>query len=393
MDPELERIVNERSFEKLLARAGGGDDDALDEARALLDKFSREQIVEYERILVARLDETMVKRAAVNAHLGGAYLAAGQPVPVDFHAEAAKVRKGSGPSGDRILAGLLLLEHARDIVPYDERTVSKSLDPLHRPDFNDYRAVYSRAVALLRTAAYYILDARDTYDALASEPPVQETFPPLPFQRVWIEAHLPGQTKATPYLRFSHPDGADHLEVLGVGIVEVERSRTWDLYIAFRPDREVGQDSFFFAARITPEAPVLINSEGEVATRCFEVIRALAVGGAHLITAKNVPHADFPLPRAQRKRLRDVIPAMPKLYYVDLSASGERDFRETGRTYHVRWLVRGHWRHMDGGQTLCTCCAPARVATWIEPYIKGPVGAPWKGRPVHRVGHQGAEAA
>lgn len=354
------------------------------ESLSLLKEVSIEELLAYEADLNERLAAAQVGRAEAIAHLGGAYLAGGTPIPVDFHAEAARVARGGGPGGERVLAALLLLEHANDVVPSDERTVSKALDPLRRPDFTDYRDVYARAVALLRTAAYYVLDARDCYDALASEPPVQETFPPLPFQRVWIEAHLPGQKEPTPYLRFSHPSDDDKLDVLGIGIVEVERSRTWDLYVAFRPD-SIEADSFFFAARITPQALVAYDGEDDqVARRCFEVIRSLAVGGAHLITARNVAHQDLLLPRAQRRRLRDVIPAMPKMYFVDLAGSGESDFRETGRTYHVRWLVRGHWRHLEAGQTLCTCCNPAQVATWIEPYIKGPAGAPWKGRPVHR---------
>jgi hypothetical protein len=116
----------------------------------------------------------------------------------------------------------------------------------------------------------------------------------------------------------------------------------------------------------------------------------LAINGAMLITARGVPRREQQLPRHQRKRImrQRWAPRMPKLYYVDLAQAGEaEEIPGKTRTYHVRWLVSGHWRHIEGGDSLCTCWEhrhSPRVATYIEPYVKGPPGAPWIGRPVHR---------
>jgi hypothetical protein len=41
----------------------------------------------------------------------------------------------------------------------------------------------------------------------------------------------------------------------------------------------------------------------------------------------------------------------------------------TGRQYHSRWIVRGHWRRIP------TLEQPGRV-TWVHGYVKGPADAP-----------------
>lgn len=50
-----------------------------------------------------------------------------------------------------------------------------------------------------------------------------------------------------------------------------------------------------------------------------------------------------------------------------------RDAPEQGRTYHVRWIVKGHWRNQ--------ACGPGRTLrrrTYIAPYLKGCDDAPIK---------------
>ncbi len=44
---------------------------------------------------------------------------------------------------------------------------------------------------------------------------------------------------------------------------------------------------------------------------------------------------------------------------------------EPGRTYHHRWIVRGHWRQQAHGPG-----RTQRRPTWVPSYIKGPAGAP-----------------
>lgn len=345
--------------------------------------------------LNARFDDARLRAAATTAKMATFHLAASQPVSDPDYLSAGALPAPGGPSRERLLAALLLLEQAHETVPVDEETVVRSLDPLREPDFSNYSEVFAGAVGVLRTAAYYVLDARDAFDALASEPPAQETFPPLPFPRVWIENRVPGIDRPAPYLRYelneqlqeqTRPDRWSRLDVLGIGLVEIERSHVWDIYIAFRFVNDI---AFFIAQRIGPDQVLAADSATEeIAPYAFATVRRLAVGGAHLVVAKNVPHEDVTLPRHQRKRLMPAIgPSLPRIYFVNLGAAGEHDERETGREYHVRWLVRGHWRHVDSGRELCSCCNPRRVATWIEPYVKGPAGAPWKGRPVHRVLH------
>lgn len=42
------------------------------------------------------------------------------------------------------------------------------------------------------------------------------------------------------------------------------------------------------------------------------------------------------------------------------------------RGWHQRLhSVIGHWRHLEHGQTVCTCHNPPQSATWISPFIKG----------------------
>ena len=42
------------------------------------------------------------------------------------------------------------------------------------------------------------------------------------------------------------------------------------------------------------------------------------------------------------------------------------------RGWHQRLhSVIGHWRHLEHGQTVCTCHTPPRSATWISPFQKG----------------------
>lgn len=333
------------------------------------------------------LDNAKLKVASVMSRMAMATLCVAEQVEIPY-VERTACPAASGPAGESLLAALILLEQAHETVPIDEASVVRSLDPLNTPDFGNYGDVFAGAVTLLKTGSYYVLDARDAACALASDPPEQDTFPPLPFPRIWIENRHPSMNKTTPYLRFQD-SASDRLEkfrvldVLGVGLAEIERGHVWDVYVAFQFS---GDLSFFMAERIAPDQVLQGDPEmSDLASVAFEAIRRLAVGGAHLLTAKNVPHEGILLPRHQRKRL---VPALgkwlPRMYYVNLAASGEHDDHQSGREYHVRWLVRGHWRHMDGGNALCSCCLPPRVATWIEPYIKGPVGAPWKGRPVHR---------
>jgi hypothetical protein len=285
-----------------------------------------------------------------------------------------------GPAGEIALAGVHLLQYPFN-VPLD--IGDGPLEEADDPDFTDYSRVYASAARNIAAAGFYLLDPIDSRPAILSSPPEQETFPPLPFARVWVElSHL------TPLLRLvgarrPHLE-RPHLDLLGIAIVEVEQGNVWDIYLPFQfADSD---EPFFLAGRIAPDRTVSLDPALGYGDFTFAVIRNLAVGIVHLITARNAPAEHVALPRPQRRRLERAGQGgiSTKLYYVDLNAAGEHDATETGREYHYRWLVRGHWRHIDSGRSFCTCCDPPQIASWVTPYIKGPPGMPWKGKQVHR---------
>lgn len=343
-------------------------------------------LTQQERMLEGKLDGAKTSLAAVAAKLTAVALLAfatpdEQPTP-NF-----RFSRNGGPVTEIQMMALTLLRAAGGIVPLD--LSDGPLEEARDPDFSDMRRVFGSAVQHLATAAYFLLDASDARDALLSSPPAQETFPPLPFPRVWIEmAHL------TPMLRMvdrepRHDVQGHHqrLDVLGVGIAEVEQCRVWDVYLPVLFDDR--SEFTILAGRIAAPGQIVSADpalEAAVVAFAFAKIRDLAVGAVHLVTARNAPPEDVALPRHQRKRL----PARPasspfRLYYVDLHSAGESAGSGGGsREYHVRWLVRGHWRHVDAGRSFCTCCDTPQVASWVAPYIKGPAGAPWKGKQVRR---------
>lgn len=90
----------------------------------------------------------------------------------------------------------------------------------------------------------------------------------------------------------------------------------------------------------------------------------------HVIQAHNLDTATGGVAQsstdpAQQVRVLDIRPPTHK--------PGAEIDPSTGRQYHHRWVVRGHWRNQrvgaKGGQ---------RRLTWIPSHIKGPKGAPLK---------------
>lgn len=78
------------------------------------------------------------------------------------------------------------------------------------------------------------------------------------------------------------------------------------------------------------------------------------------------------LPRGERRRLAKVKQEIPEIRIVQLRQRERSQWHDaTGREYHHRWIVRGHWRRLteprkkDGAQV-----------TFVESYVKGPKDAP-----------------
>lgn len=388
---EVESLIHARQrVDQLIT--GIAQAESPDAANALFDEMleivgSDDAVV---RELVRRQDELIdewgiarIKLAQVQAKIAAVILARGEPVaPENLE---PRHERSSGPAAEIALTAFHILRHAGEIVPLDGAELELSLEsPDADPDFSDYQRLYSSAVGLIASSAFYTLDPGDTAQALASEPPLQEMFPPLPFSRVWVEMrHL------MPLVRVVDEELVgrnDQVDVLGIAIAEIVQGRVWDVFVPF----EFGKPEFFFLAfRIAPDKAIDCDPELRLDDEVvigFDRIRQLAVGAAHLITARNAPVESLVLPRHQRKRIvrEGVLKQPSRVYFVNLSAAGEHASADGGREYHVRWLVRGHWRHMPGGRRLCTCCEPPQVASWVEPYIKGPVGAPWKGQQIRR---------
>ena len=190
---------------------------------------------------------------------------------------------------------------------------------------------------------------------------------------------------------------------LGIAINEAVRGREWQIFLPVRrtlsyseddEETQLSQHAMTLAFHVTPHEILGPTPVGKTVKEWrsdhLRGLLQLAINGAMLITARGVPKREMQLPRHQRKRIarQRWAPRMPKLYYVDLAEAGEEmETAPKSRTYHVRWLVSGHWRHLDNGESLCTCPKhrhSPRPATYIDPYVKGPPGAPWIGRPVHR---------
>jgi len=322
--------------------------------------------------------------------------------------EARRIPGAAGPGGERLLAAHLLLEDGQH-TPVDEGIVTQALNPMWVPDLEDYSQHHALLLSMLRTASYYVLDADQCRDAVASMPPALPSFPPLPFRRIWIETQWTnenGGTGPSPYVSWEedNSDGSvQQADCLGIAINEVVRGREWQIFMPIQMrvlfvdgDEEwvVSRNAVTCAFHVTPHeilGPTPVGKSVKVwEDRHLAGLLQLAINGAMLITAKGVPIRELKLPRHQRKRLQRErwAPSMPKLYYVDLINAAEADVEYgKGRIYRHRWLVQGHWRHVDSGDDLCTCWKhrhSPRVAKYIEPYVKGPPGAPWIGRPVHR---------
>jgi hypothetical protein len=312
------------------------------------------------------------------------------------------------PKSEELIGAAILLQQSGENLEADEAIVELSLKPLEvfRPDY-----VYSKIetesvfVGLLRTAGFFLLDKDEALPALRSDPPHADEmpdFPPLPFPRIWIETR--DQFGPTPMLVYEGEGDEDDLNILGIGIIEREPGRVWDVLTPFefqpRDGNEPSQMAVIghtitpggFADDVDRSTWSDLDAEGEVTDPAAAII-GLAITAAHLITAERIPQVEIPVARPQRKRWerelkRERFVEGPRVYFVDLKAAGEDENAEGyggTREYKVRWIVRGHYyKHPNGKFDI----PDKGRCFWRRAYVKGPAGAPWKGRPVY-VGGEG----
>lgn len=326
----------------------------------------------------------------------------------------------------------------------DEEVVTMTLNPLWpigdlREDINAWRAV----VALTRTATVFVLDQEDvdmvmesmrddgtaaeaegmTETGTSDDPGEVEQLeeahpydfidlPPLPYPRMAIEVTTPQGYPAAIYASKPAGQGGNHPLML---INETVAGQTWDVFFPSVEPRgeselwnfriESGGKFSIPATSLRPDNPdgnVIDPSSvsEETSPRAARFWRRLAMDLVSLILAENVPHEEVHVYRQYRREFERRMLGkkaakksgykFPTIYWVRLEHGGESQREETGRGYSVRFLVRGHWREYTekvvpvtkGGKTHDRHYAGKKV--WVKPHIKGPVGAPWKGRPIYR---------
>ena len=285
--------------------------------------------------------------------------------------------------------------------PVDEATVEKCLDPSqpfrHGKGSRWLQPSHEQVVAILKSSILHIVSAVETTHVLrsAGEYPMPE-LPPLPYPRIAIEAEeqngwLVSSTHGKVY------------SVYAIFLSEREQGRVWDCLWYWGDaedlDRPYSDDEYYvpFVAWTIQAIPgkkfhVSGAYEGHpgntenIPEEAADTLVKFAIELAQIISADKIPHEPIRPVSRQQKRHWDrkhpyvITTDKPRIYYVNLHAAGDTSHEKGDgtRVYHVRWLVRGHWRHYVNGKV-----------TWIKAYVKGPVGAPWKGRPIYRTEEHG----
>ena len=298
-------------------------------------------------------------------------------------------------------------------------------------------AVWTASAALARTATGYVLPLSDyarVMDALQAEYPVEERddrietrtglygeydrdaayeaalhehpydfidLPPLPYPRMALEL-FDDESGGCASFYGTGRDGGRHALHPILLINETVPGEWWDCYF---PSYETdGRFPELFDFRIGAQGRFWMPTSdmkpdrGDLEPLGFDVTeenrptvarfwRRLVLDAISLVTAHNVPREPIHVPRQHRRRFERThgFP-FPSPYFVRLDQAGDTDAEgASDREYHVRWLVRGHWRHLDSGVRLCSACG--YPATWVPPHVKGEIGKPWKGRPIYSGAH------
>lgn len=308
---------------------------------------------------------------------------------------------------DRPNAVTLLEELTGEILPRQEQVVTLAKQRLFTIPTGAERAIdHTETLAtVLRTGGIFQFCSDDL-------PPAPKLFngaltdlPPLPFPRVWYEIQIidPGEGTKTPYLRILDLDG-NYSAVLGFAILEITPATHWRILVPmldWETLREaVTTNSYLFKALVVREWQVKADADGVTAhlgedykhskiSPEWKVYweRELTVLPEFLTQVVNTQGVTIE-PTVFRRPVRRRFTARtglewPQIYTIRIGAIGDSDPNATSeRNYRHRWLVRGHYRRHQNGQHL----VPGKgQCAWVRPYVKGPEGAPWKGRPVYQV--------
>lgn len=292
-------------------------------------------------------------------------------------------------------------------LPTDEATTTQVLSPLLQALMHAESGPQVVFGLMARSAALFLVDDEEFAQAVVSAGPAPRIeLPPLPYPKIAVECSedatfpLQGDDGAHTYdleifsmnetiqgerwdvcylLRVAGTYDNPEQTILmfevyrdgsvvrhGAGTVPrpiVRPDHIWntDQLAGFADQLEaMGMDELFKRDYHAPDSSVAIS------------LRSTPLEFAHLVNARGVTTEQVSLPRAQRRRLDRFKISHPSVYFVQIGEASESHPGSGDREYHHRWLVRGHWRHFSRGGR-----------TWVRPYIKGPAGAPWKGRPVY----------
>lgn len=290
---------------------------------------------------------------------------------------------------------------------------------------------------ILRTGGFFVFTREDIPPPPTGDGRSElDVLPPLPFPRMWIEVAGASRDERTLYDFDGHV-----VEWFGFAIIEETPFEQWRV-ISPISDGQVTQEILEKVAN-TPGAnqaaldaiiarwklpdgvyeriacrewtlkrdPEMENRIGVQVGSDLPLFNDLVKSGAipadwapftqgwtefpeilvQLLHTLGVVHESSMVPRPRRRAFqRRYGVEHPNIYWVHVRSTDEPVEGKGDREFHHRWLVRGHYRRQETG----THIVPGKGAcTWVRPYVKGPEGAPWKGRPIYTTMTKEAVAA
>jgi hypothetical protein len=287
--------------------------------------------------------------------------------------------------------------------------------------------------AVMSTGGLYRVDggelgAQGVLDSVWGGLPFTE-LPPLPFARMWFEARGPNGDHV-PLWQGSPPDGSwnanDTSELWGMAITEIVPGASWGVCAVRKDDWEYvsegsgGSDTpndyyyntsghrykdgqrlcslryerlELYELTVVPDTQdalfMPLDADQPTVAHSEQAYRAAMLAWAvclvDMVTARNVDRRQAFLPRKAMKQLGRVAPRQrfePRIYEVSIATATGDAKDETGNYLSCRFVVRGHWRKswaehakwIDSKEAYCV---------WVTGHVKGPPGAPWKGRAVY----------
>jgi hypothetical protein len=249
-----------------------------------------------------------------------------------------------------------------------------------------------RMTDLMRTGGVFVLDPADVWANFDTEHITDPSaLPPCPFRRMFFEFW--DADGSALLANFRDLDG-EACPMLGVGVVEETPCVEWRVYWLMRSTKfgvqdyaireyelraedgmmKYGMDVNEFEQSELSEGEKMLwkGMAGELPRLCVEACSLLGA----VRESVRVPRQHK---RAYR-RAQPSAPPFPTIYKVDLHGAGDPEGSGSGREYHCRWIVRGHYRSEPNGEY----DVPGKgKCGWVRAHVKGPAGAPWRGRPVH----------